>query len=113
MVGPLELRGWHVAEGFEKTVVVVPVDPFEDSELDFFGIAPRATPADDLSREQADDGLCERVVVGVTGVNRERGENMGSRLGGLSRSRSLTLSAPLYTPEDAHAEAGHHDVCPT
>jgi hypothetical protein len=55
----------HVTNRLEETTVVEPVHPFEGGVLDRLQGSPRATAPDDLSLEQADDGLCEGVVVAV------------------------------------------------
>jgi hypothetical protein len=55
-----------VAEGFEQAVVVEPPDPLEGGELDVVERAPGTAWSDELSLEEPDDGLGQRVVVGVT-----------------------------------------------
>jgi hypothetical protein len=65
MMGGLELDRWDVPDGFQEPAVVEPVDPFQGGVLDLVQALPGAAPADQLGLVQADDGLGQRVVVGV------------------------------------------------
>ena len=46
-------------------MVVEPPDPLEGGELDVFEPRPGPAPVDGLRLVEADDGLGQRVVVGV------------------------------------------------
>ena len=61
MVARLRFSRWHVTDRLEEAAVVEPVHPFEGGVLDRLQGSPRATAADDLGLEQADDGLGEGV----------------------------------------------------
>ncbi len=58
--------GREVVEGFVGALVVEPGDPVEGLELDVLDAAPGAFGADELCLEQADLGLGQGVVVGVS-----------------------------------------------
>ena len=60
------LGGWDVADGFEKTPMIKPIDPFERCELNSLQRFPRPAPTDHLSLVKTVEGLGERVVIAVT-----------------------------------------------
>ena len=66
IVARLGLGGWDVADCLEETPVVEPVHPFEGGELDGLERLPGPAPPDHLGLEQADDALCQCVIVGIT-----------------------------------------------
>src|SRR5437660_737286 len=78
MVGLLEFGRRNVAERFEQAAAVVPRDPLEGRELDVLEPLPRPATMDLLRLEQPDHGLCQRVVVRVTGAADRR---LDARLG--------------------------------
>ena len=58
--------GWNVADGFEQSAVIEPVDPFERGVLDSFKRrSPGAAPMDDLGLIEVVDGLGQSVVIAV------------------------------------------------
>ena len=58
--------GWgHVADGREQPPGVVPVDPFERRIFHRVEVLPRSAAMDYFGLEQTDDGLGERVIVGI------------------------------------------------
>lgn len=61
----LELDGRNIADGPEQATIVEPIDPLQDGVFDRLGASPRSSWMNDLGLEQADDRLCERVVVGI------------------------------------------------
>ena len=76
------LGGWQVAKRFHQALRVVPADPFQRRILDVFEAAPRAGMMDDLRLEQADDRLCQRVVVRIaTTADRGFDARLGQSLG--------------------------------
>ncbi len=82
MVGRLELRRRNVADGLEQPPVVEPVHPLERGVLDVIDTVPRTGTTDHLGLEEADDGLGERVVIGVpAGANRRGDAGLGQPLG--------------------------------
>jgi len=58
VVGVLEFDGWLVAAPAVESASVVPVDPFEDLELDVFEGAPGSQSVDDFGLEEPVEGLC-------------------------------------------------------
>lgn len=64
-VARLSLGGRHVADRFEQSAGVEPIDPFEGGELDRLEGAPWSTAMDQLGLEQTVDRLGQGVVVAV------------------------------------------------
>lgn len=62
----LVLGGWHVAQGFEDSVLVEPGDPTHRLPLDLFERVPPIEPLDDLRLVQTDDRLGHRLVEAAT-----------------------------------------------
>ena len=58
-------RRRDVADGFEQSAIVEPIDPFERGVFDRFHRSPRPAPPDRLGFEEAVDAFGERVVVAV------------------------------------------------
>lgn len=65
VVGGLEFCWCQVVVGLEDAPVVEPVDVVQGGELDLFDLPPWSLSADEFGFEQPDDGLGERVVIGV------------------------------------------------
>ena len=76
MVGGLELGRWDVADRLQQPAVVEPVDPLQGGVLDLIDAFPGAAPADQLGLVQADDGLGQGVVVGIS-ARADRGDRAG------------------------------------
>jgi hypothetical protein len=57
-----ELGGWDVAEFAVEAAVVEPLDPGEGLELDVFGVAPGASPTDQLGLGEPVHRLGQRVA---------------------------------------------------
>ena len=88
MIASFELGGRDVAEARKEPLVVPPVDPLQDGELDLVDVTPRAAAANDLGLELTNHALGERVVVRVAdgsdrGLDARLDETVGvvSRLG--------------------------------
>ena len=62
----LELSRRDVADGFEETAVVEPVDPSERPELHVVQVPPGSALSDELCLVEADDGLSQGVIVRIT-----------------------------------------------
>ena len=60
-----ELGRGNVAQGAVEPDLVEPVDPRQRGELEVVDVAPGAFVADAFGLVEADDGLGERVVVGI------------------------------------------------
>ena len=67
VVGGFELHWRDVAAPGVEPVAVVPVDPFEDFELDVLEGSPGSEAVDDLGLEEPVERLGGGVVVGLTG----------------------------------------------
>jgi len=82
-----------VSDGAMQTLVVVPVDPFQGFPLDLAHGLPGAEEVDHLGFEQADDALCQGIVVGIANAA-DRGINpsISQPLGILDRQ---VLAAPV------------------
>ena len=82
MILPFVLGRRHVADRFEQPTIVKPVNPFQRRVLDGIECAPRSARVDHFGLEQADDGLGERVVVGVAdAADRGLDAGLGQPLG--------------------------------
>jgi hypothetical protein len=58
--------GWgNVADGFEDSAVVEPVDPFQGGVFDGVEVLPRSLSSDDIGLVEADDRLGHGVVIGI------------------------------------------------
>jgi hypothetical protein len=57
VVGVLVFDRWDVVAPAVQALMVVPVDPFEDLELDVFEGSPRSEAADDLGLEEPVEGF--------------------------------------------------------
>jgi hypothetical protein len=66
VVGILQFGGRNVTARFIEPLVVEPVHVFQSGELDLLGGAPGPARLDQFGLEQADHGLGQGVVVGVT-----------------------------------------------
>ena len=77
------------------------VDPFEDGELDFAGVAPGTTAVNDLRLEQADHRLGPGVVVRVTDcADRPVDARLGEAVGVFNRlSQHLEGDRRTDTPK--------------
>lgn len=72
-----------VADGFEQTPVIEPVDPFQCCELDGFKGTPGSPPVDHFGLVESVDRFGERVVVAVTDTADRRLDASGKvRAGG-------------------------------
>jgi hypothetical protein len=65
IVACLEFSGRHVANRFEQSPVVEPIDPPEGGEFDGLEMTPGAFQLNHFRLEEPDDRFSERVVVGV------------------------------------------------
>src|SRR5687768_9915861 len=82
MIRGLELRWRHVADRLEQPAVVEPIDPFQRAVLDRVDVAPRPAVVDELRLVESDDGLGERVVVGIPyATHRGLRSRLGQALG--------------------------------
>ena len=59
----------HVSDGFQKTPVVEPIDPFERGELHGFEIAPWSSPVDDLGLVKTVDRFGESIIITVANTS--------------------------------------------
>jgi len=57
-------------DGFEKSTMIGPVNPFQRGELDRFETSPWSAATNHFSLVQADDGFGKGVVVGVADAAR-------------------------------------------
>ena len=55
----------HIADSFNQSAVLEPIDPFEGGELDRFEVTPGAALTDHLGLVQADDGVSQGIVVEI------------------------------------------------
>lgn len=67
VVERLDLDRGQIVDGAVGAFVVEPVHPVQGRELDVIDAPPRAVRADELGLVQADLGLGQGVVVGLTG----------------------------------------------
>lgn len=66
--------------------MVEPIDPFEGGELARFEVTPGATLTNHLGLVQADDGLGQRIVIGIPDVaHRRLDSGLGETLGVANR----------------------------
>ena len=63
----LDGHGWEVVDRLVGALSVVPVDPFQGCCLDVADVAPGPLSADQFGLVQADRGLGQGIVVGLTG----------------------------------------------
>jgi hypothetical protein len=57
-------------DGFEKSTMIGPVNPFQRGELDRFETSPWSAATNHFSLVQADDGFGQGVVVGIADAAR-------------------------------------------
>ena len=77
-----KFRWRHMADPFQESAVVEPVEPFEGGELDPFKMAPGAALANHPGLVQADDGLGQGIVVGIPDLaHRRLDPGLGQALG--------------------------------
>ena len=82
MTVPFVLGRRHVADRLEQPPIVEPVNPFQRRVLHGVDGAPRPPSVDHLRLEESDEGLGQRVVVGVPdaadgSVDADLGEAIG------------------------------------
>lgn len=86
IVRRLEFGRRHVADRFEQTAMVEPVDPFQRCASDGLRAAPRPAMMDDLGAVLADDVLGEGVVVRIAvAADRWLGADFGQPFGVANR----------------------------
>jgi hypothetical protein len=88
-----------VTDGFQKTSMVKPVDPFQSCELDGLKRSPRSPSIDHLGFVKTVDGFSQGVVVAVADASHRRLDaSFGQALGVFDR---YVLAAPVAVMHEA------------